>query len=517
MCLIVVAGQGQQKYSDFLLKSLRTGAITNDDGIGYAYKKHKNNTIYISKGFKDIEKVIKSIKSKRLGLKDELIVHLRIGNRGAVNTDMCHPFVLAEDDEDILSNKKFVEYPIMAHNGTFTDYNNCAVYSDTYQFIQEFMYHPAVIDMLIDDPDFFKKVFKEKLKTNRLAFLFPYDGVDLITLGEYKEQNGYLFSNDSFKDKTIRNVGGWEEDDDWWNKRWAAGARAEDCRGQAWRNQLHTESSLREFALSAIRQDDDGGDDDLFSQKDVVFPMKPQKIDSSLTDKAGIEIGLPVSTKDTTNSKVGTVTRSRFGYRKADHSEINVSEFSIGDTFKNQYGVKFIEYMGFYIPVEFNSDTQYQSMQVKPTVFNYNDLMLECIIADADYPVLKRGVFYIIEEFDNNYLVISKKYLAEGEKAEFLTIPMYLLNVLFCITPHGKVQQTYKEYYNLLRYSVPTIQLARDANNMMGTKRFTRLEKVIFNKQIVGRRTLELLKYNLIEHCLSKANMKKTFHRNLII
>lgn len=207
MCLLIAVKKGVSKSSDLLTDAIKKASTTNRDGIGFGYKRHKSNKIYISKGFSDVDEVLEILTKKNLKLEDELIIHLRIGNKGAKTKAMTHPFVISDDDDVVLSNNKFVENPIMAHNGTlydFGDYNGPT--SDTYCFARDFMSVPEIQDLLKRDKDLFVATFKFTLKLNRMAFLFP-DNTPLITLGEFIEDEGYLFSNDSYK-KAVYNVGG---------------------------------------------------------------------------------------------------------------------------------------------------------------------------------------------------------------------------------------------------------------------------------------------------------------------
>src|SRR5882757_4865587 len=153
MCLVIIAKSGVSKNSDFLIEAIRKGAISNTDGIGYTFKKmNKNGQVWISKGFKQVEEFINTLRSKRLKDQDELIIHLRIGNKGATNTAMNHPFVLSNTEEIILSNNKFVEAPTMVHNGTFTEFSTYnSQFSDTYNFVQRFMFIPEMQSLLIRD------------------------------------------------------------------------------------------------------------------------------------------------------------------------------------------------------------------------------------------------------------------------------------------------------------------------------------------------------------------------------
>jgi len=213
MCLLIAVKSGVDKSSDILFDAIRTGATTNTDGIGYAFKKSKQNKIWISKGFQDVDKFITTLQKKHLKPEDELIVHLRIGNKGAKTVEMNHPFVISDDADTILSNDEYVQLPVLAHNGTFHSYSiTNSQLSDTFYFTKDFMSIPEIQSLLKRDTDTFKRIFTSTLGINRLALLFP-DNTPLITLGNFIESEGYLFSNESYK-KKVYNVGGYESWDD---------------------------------------------------------------------------------------------------------------------------------------------------------------------------------------------------------------------------------------------------------------------------------------------------------------
>lgn len=209
MCLALLAPKGVLKNTEFLYNSIKTASYTNRDGMGFAFKRNSTKKVYISKGYKDVDEFIDSIKEKKLGLDDELIVHLRIGNKGSVNTDMCHPFVVSSEDDEILQNDKFVTEPVFIHNGTLFKYSeHNSKYSDTFFFSKKFMSHKPVQEFLKSDSKLFSEIFKDHVSTSRFVFLFPGESNNAIKIGSFKEDNGYFFSNESYKNSNIRNVGG---------------------------------------------------------------------------------------------------------------------------------------------------------------------------------------------------------------------------------------------------------------------------------------------------------------------
>ena len=209
MCLAIVASKNTDKYSDKLKEAIRNAAVTNTDGMGYTFKRASNNKIYIAKGFNTPDRLWKSLNKHKLKEEDELLIHLRIGNKGAKNTDMNHPFVVADNASDILQNFSYVDNPVLIHNGTLHSFAKTnSVYSDTFFFNLEFMSKPQLLDLLKNDTEFFKSTFSTLLGTNKLAFLFP--DRDLLTIGSFTEDEGYLFSNQSYKNTKYTNIGGTE-------------------------------------------------------------------------------------------------------------------------------------------------------------------------------------------------------------------------------------------------------------------------------------------------------------------
>jgi hypothetical protein len=210
MCLIVVIKSGIDKYDNFVLDGINRASKSNTDGIGFTFKRKSTGKVFISKGYKNYEDFLKVYKDKKLLPIDEVLVHLRIGNKGEKSVDMNHPFVISNDRDEILLNHRFVDKPTLVHNGTFFDYSvNGSRYSDTFFFIERFMSIPELQSLLIRDQILFKDTFSEIIKTNKIGIIFP-GTQKLITIGNFVEDQGYLFSNISYKEETYSNVGGVE-------------------------------------------------------------------------------------------------------------------------------------------------------------------------------------------------------------------------------------------------------------------------------------------------------------------
>lgn len=207
MCLIIAAPKGTEKKSDFLFNAIKTAALTNKDGVGLMYK--EGDSIYVDKGYKSAEEIIDVIKG--LSLSDEhgeLAVHLRIGNKGAVNSQMCHPFICSNDDDETLLLQAMTKKPVLMHNGTFSGLTLPVGKSDTFVFANKLMSNYYLQEFLANDPSGFKDAFSSVLSVSRVLMFFPEIDRDSVRLGNWFEENGYYFSNETYKNSKIKDVGG---------------------------------------------------------------------------------------------------------------------------------------------------------------------------------------------------------------------------------------------------------------------------------------------------------------------
>lgn len=392
MCLVTLVPKGIDKYHSTILDGIRIAANTNTDGAGYSFKRNSTKKVYISKGYKNIEELIQNLYLHKLKPDDELMIHQRIGNKGAKNTEMCHPFVLSNDSDIILSNGKYVTFPTMVHNGTIVDhvvYNSN--FSDTYNFVKDFMYNPHIISMLQDDIEFFKKTFKSKLGTNRLGFLFPDSNQEMLKIGEYKEVDGIFFSNESYKNKNLVNYGGVEfnnhhnstcgyDYNDYWNKY------------------------------------------DNFKESDFV---------------------------ETKPTNIGT---KNYNYADEDINEIS---YRHKDAMKDENGIEFSYYLGMWIPNKFLTKYQFDSIIFHPCNNTVKDIEYVAKADDLDIGIDK-GVVYEVISVNNNIknnvhcdeIFVRKKYRSDGE---IMLVPGYAIPQLFRMSIiQQPSNRKLRGYYNLI-------------------------------------------------------------------
>lgn len=206
MCLIILCPKGTDKNSDFLKKSIRKAAITNKDGMGFMYK--EGNNILVDKGYTNPEDLIKSLETYKFSNENGLLaIHLRIGNKGAITPEMCHPFICAEEDAEISLLQGATNRPVMMHNGTFIGLTLEKDKSDTFIFAKKFMSDENISGLFNKNTELFKEIFKSVLSVSRVLVFYP-DDRDYTKVGAWIEEDGYFFSNETFRNDKIKDVGG---------------------------------------------------------------------------------------------------------------------------------------------------------------------------------------------------------------------------------------------------------------------------------------------------------------------
>lgn len=438
MCLLTVCPKGTDKYSKLLLDGIRTASITNIDGAGFAFKRNSTKKVYISKGYQKVEDLLEAIAKYKLKPEDELIIHQRIGNKGAKNTDMNHPFVLSNIKEEILQNNRYVNLPVMAHNGTILSHSKTnSEMSDTYWFIEEVMYQKDMINMLKTDTLFFEILLLTKLGTNRLAFLFPNEDTDYIKIGEFEEEEGYFFSNKSYKSSNIRNVGG---QNTYWNNRYSHLGGSED--DWDW-SDFEDNRQCRQASLPMIQSK-------AFEDKNTTTTKDKKLKNASPTNDDIILEG-------------GT---------------------SFDDSIT---GIKYTLYMDMWIPNKFYTSGQFSSIRFNPTIFNYMDFTFQAIKNDNDLNI-KKDAFYEIIHFDltmkregEGLHAFRKKYGNDREKSEIIYIPHYQIKEMFETKYAGtKGFKKYFGYYKLVRDLNASKNILRTVNKVMDPVNFNKDQRTRF-------------------------------------
>ena len=185
MCIIAIKPKGKPMFPE---RSIRTMFANNPDGSGFMYC--RNGKVVIEKGYMTAESLLARL--QRTDLTDfNVVIHFRIGTSGLNNKLNCHPYPIYR------KNSLACECDLgMAHNGILHGYvpSRYSKVNDTQVFIANvisnlrkgWQYNPDVL-MLIE----------ELIGSNRLAFLDNQGHLTLI--GEYIEDDGYIYSNTSYR------------------------------------------------------------------------------------------------------------------------------------------------------------------------------------------------------------------------------------------------------------------------------------------------------------------------------
>jgi len=198
MCVIYCKPKGVEFASDEVIKNMFDG---NPDGSGICWA--ENGKIHLCKGMMTLPNLMKKINQlkSRLCLRDTaLIIHFRITTHGGTNQQMTHPFPISASIPQLKQLKMKTDL-CCAHNGIISSVTPRAKdVSDTAEFIASRL---SLIRKIV--PDFYKnkncmKLIEEEIKS-KMAFLTPSGNI--YTVGKFvKEEDGSLFSNDSYKART---------------------------------------------------------------------------------------------------------------------------------------------------------------------------------------------------------------------------------------------------------------------------------------------------------------------------
>lgn len=191
MCIIAIKKASVPMFSDQLIRNMYD---RNPDGAGIMYR--KGNDVHIEKGFFSADKVLEYCHAHAADLADtDVVMHFRIATSGKKDGLGCHPYPVWNKNSKTSCDVKLA----MVHNGILDTYGYKGTdeINDTQVFIKEllrklphnFLRNQAIMSMI-----------GKTIGTNKLAFL-DKDGV--TTVGEFIEDDGYLYSNTSYKGSTF--------------------------------------------------------------------------------------------------------------------------------------------------------------------------------------------------------------------------------------------------------------------------------------------------------------------------
>ena len=191
MCVICASLSGVRQPS---ASQIRTMFEHNPHGAGYMYARGGKVTIH--KGFMDLDEFMDALKSEHFTAEDSVVYHFRISTQAGVNPEMTHPFPL--------TNQKRLTRALdlscgcgIAQNGiirltTDPDEKN---YSDTALFITGYLTRIIRKPADLRNQDKLDEVFR----LARSKFAIMDGGGYIATVGDFIDDNGLLFSNDSYR------------------------------------------------------------------------------------------------------------------------------------------------------------------------------------------------------------------------------------------------------------------------------------------------------------------------------
>lgn len=167
-------------------------------------------TVRIHKGFFDFEEFYDTLMLLDDIEELSIVMHFRISTHGSVNKACCHPFPVT-DDMAKLSATDTENRVCVAHNGVISGMATNKAKSDTMAYIadvvtplrrmhEDFMHDDNALDVL------------SVTAKSKLCFLD--NSGDIVTIGEFYDVDGVLFSNTSYLKKTYS----YNSYNAWWQK-----------------------------------------------------------------------------------------------------------------------------------------------------------------------------------------------------------------------------------------------------------------------------------------------------------
>lgn len=190
--------------SDFFIEGIKAGAGSNRDGHGYMLKrKADESTFSFAKGMWTPNELADTVENLKVCKDDILCVHNRMSTHGKTNAWNCHPFVVlpisAEGWSGMLVTEGTTTNPILMHNGILSEFGYSKNFSDTFNFVRDFISAREVLKFSQS-----AVWLERKIGYNKLAILHPKFG--LMRIGQFIIENGCYFSNRGFEHYSYKQV-----------------------------------------------------------------------------------------------------------------------------------------------------------------------------------------------------------------------------------------------------------------------------------------------------------------------
>ncbi len=196
MCIILAKKKGVEIPSEDIIK---TCFRNNPDGAGFMYQ--VGDYVKIEKGFMTVENLLKRLHTleNKIDLKNKsLVIHFRIGTSGKNDKKTTHPFPVSNNEKELtmLSLKSDIG---MVHNGVIFDYVYKNDFSDTQNFVKDFVSVFKDLNKNFLENENVLALLKKEC-TSKLCFLDSND--NLYFVGDFIEdiETGLMFSNSTYKE-----------------------------------------------------------------------------------------------------------------------------------------------------------------------------------------------------------------------------------------------------------------------------------------------------------------------------
>ena len=196
MCIICVSKSGVRQPNDAALRAMFQ---SNPHGAGYMYA--RRGKVIIHKGFMNLGDFLRAVHNEHFTAEDSVAYHFRISTQAGVSPEMTHPFPLSNQPARMRTLDLTCCCGI-AHNGIIrltADPENKR-YSDTAIFITDYLAH-----MIHKASDLRNQALLDYIYTlSQSKFAIMDGGGYVATVGEFIDDHGLLYSNDSYKGPALK-------------------------------------------------------------------------------------------------------------------------------------------------------------------------------------------------------------------------------------------------------------------------------------------------------------------------
>lgn len=205
MCVIAAKPAGVEMPTEERLINMW---YVNPDGAGFMYA--AEGKVYIEKGFMKLEHLLDRLDAlgKRYDLKKlPMVLHFRITTHGGTKPENTHPFPISDSIGVLRKLKQQTDLGV-AHNGIIPVTPRKDI-SDTMEYIAgQLAPLKRAVPQFYRDKNLLQMI--AHATESKLAFLDKKGKI--VTVGEFKEDEGVLYSNTSYKGYCHWRDYLWEED-----------------------------------------------------------------------------------------------------------------------------------------------------------------------------------------------------------------------------------------------------------------------------------------------------------------